>query len=113
MTETKDSNGKAGSGFADATGSAKWLVWSNEHRAYWRPNMAGYTTFAKAAGRYTEKQAIEICRDARSHGDDGTPPPETMIHEDCISPNTEVSGPPPVTPESKQSATGGFAAPIC
>ena len=29
------------------------------------------------------------------------------------SPNAEVSGPPPVTPESKQSATGGFAAPIC
>lgn len=46
--------------------------------------MAGYTTFAKAAGRYTEEQAIEICRDARSHGDDGTPPPETMIREDCL-----------------------------
>ena len=27
--------------------------------------------------------------------------------------NAEVSGPPPVTPESKQSANGGFAAPIC
>ena len=27
--------------------------------------------------------------------------------------NAEVSGPPPLTPESKQSATGGFAAPIC
>lgn len=26
--------------------------------------------------------------------------------------NAEVSGPPPVTPESKQSANGGFAAPI-
>jgi hypothetical protein len=71
-------------------GSAKWLIWSNEHRAYWRPNMAGYTTFAKAAGRYTYTQAIEICRDARSHGDDGTPPPETMITEDCISPNAAL-----------------------
>ena len=78
-------------GSAGAHGSAKWLVWSNEHRAYWRPNMAGYTTFAKAAGRYTEAQAIEICRDARSHGDDGTPPPETMIHEDCISPNDKLT----------------------
>lgn len=29
------------------------------------------------------------------------------------SPNAEVSGPPPMTPESKQSANGGFAAPIC
>ena len=27
--------------------------------------------------------------------------------------NADVSGPPPVTPESKQSATGGFAAPTC
>lgn len=25
---------------------------------------------------------------ARSHGPDGTPPPETMIREDCISPNS-------------------------
>lgn len=62
----------------------KWLIWSNEHRAYWKPNMCGYTTFASAAGRYTEEEAIEICRDARSHDEDGTPPPETMIREDCL-----------------------------
>ena len=31
---------------------------------------------------------------------------------DVKAPNDKVSGPPPVTPESKQSATGGFAAPI-
>lgn len=75
------------SSLAAPTGSAKWLVWSNEHRAYWRPNMAGYTTHAKAAGRYSEEDAIRICRDARSHGDDGTPPPETMIREDCVLQN--------------------------
>lgn len=28
-----------------------------------------------------------------------------------VRPNVEVSGPPPMTPECKQSATGGFAAP--
>jgi hypothetical protein len=62
----------------------KWLIWSNEHSAYWRPNSAGYTTFASAAGRYSQDEAIEICRNARSHGGDDTPPPETMIREDCI-----------------------------
>jgi hypothetical protein len=64
--------------------SYQWLVWSNEHRAYWRPDKAGYTIFAKAAGRYTEEQAIDICRFARSRGEDGNPPPETMIREDCV-----------------------------
>jgi hypothetical protein len=34
------------------------------------------------------------------------------IRETLHPENAEVSGPPPVTHESKQSATGGFAAPI-
>lgn len=37
-----------------------YLVWSNEHRAWWRPNGRGYTIKLEAAGRYTREEAIDI-----------------------------------------------------
>jgi hypothetical protein len=43
----------------------EYLIWSNEHRAWWRPNNAGYTTHVDAAGRYTAAQAINIGAHAR------------------------------------------------
>lgn len=39
-----------------------WLVWSNEHMAWWRPESAGYTTVLSSAGRYTLAEAESICR---------------------------------------------------
>lgn len=39
-----------------------YLVWSNEHRAWWRPNRMGYTNSTKAAGRYSRQEALEISR---------------------------------------------------
>lgn len=39
----------------------KWLIWSNEHGAWWAPNSRGYTTLLEAAGRYTKEQADVIC----------------------------------------------------
>ncbi len=41
-----------------------WLIWSNEHGAWWRPDSCGYTTIESEAGRYTLKEAQEICRDS-------------------------------------------------
>lgn len=46
--------------------ASPWLIWSNEHGAWWRPNSAGYTTFLGGAGRYSEQEAIDICRTARN-----------------------------------------------
>lgn len=42
-----------------------YLIWSNYHRAWWRPNSGGYTTFLKCAGRYSREDALAICKSAR------------------------------------------------
>lgn len=41
-----------------------WLVWSNEHVAWWAPESMGYRARVDEAGRYTLAQAREICRSA-------------------------------------------------
>ena len=43
--------------------SDKWLIWSNEHRAWWRANRCGYTNKAEEAGRYSLEEANAICCD--------------------------------------------------
>ena len=42
----------------------QYLIWSNEHRGWWRAGRCGYTPGLMDAGRYTRDQAIEICGDA-------------------------------------------------
>ena len=59
-----------------------WLVWSNEHRAWWRPNRSGYTINLQEAGRYTFMEAGLICRNANYRSGsilDSGVPPETMV----------------------------------
>lgn len=41
-----------------------YLIWSNEHRGWWRPNSMGYTTGLRNAGHYTRDNALRICREA-------------------------------------------------
>lgn len=43
---------------------AEYLIWSNEHRAWWKPARCGYTTLTHEAGRYTEAVADAILRSA-------------------------------------------------
>jgi len=38
----------------------KYLVWSNQHRAWWRPESRGYTTRVSRAGVYSKAQALRI-----------------------------------------------------
>jgi hypothetical protein len=44
----------------------QYLIWSNEHRCWWRANSAGYTRDVRAAGRYTRAEAIACSGGARN-----------------------------------------------
>ena len=44
--------------------SENWLIWSYEHDAWWKPNSMGYTRKYLEAGRYSEKEAERICKQA-------------------------------------------------
>ena len=41
-----------------------YLIWSNEHKAWWRGGKVGYTKQLKDAGVYKRIEAIAICRNA-------------------------------------------------
>ena len=41
-----------------------YLIWSNEHAAWWRAGNRGYSRGLAYAGRYTREQALAICRNA-------------------------------------------------
>lgn len=38
----------------------QWVIWSEEHLMWWRPNSRGYTQQLIRAGRYTEEVAKDI-----------------------------------------------------
>lgn len=58
-----------------------YLIWSNEHRAWWREDSNGYTVHLDAAGRYTRAEALSIASAARSGWQEGRPPPEIAVRE--------------------------------
>ena len=39
------------------TEPAAWLIWSGEHKAWWRSEARGYCEFVGGAGRYTRSEA--------------------------------------------------------
>lgn len=60
----------------------EYLIWSNEHRAWWRPRAQGYTIDLKRAGRYTREDATRHCRGRDQNP--GKPFPEIPVREDDI-----------------------------
>lgn len=44
--------------------SDAYLVWSVEHRAWWRPSRHGYTPRLSEAGRFSRHDAVAICANA-------------------------------------------------
>jgi hypothetical protein len=41
-----------------------YLVWSNEHRGWWKPGGYGYSTGLRGAGHFSRDQAIAIRKQA-------------------------------------------------
>lgn len=56
-----------------------WLIWSIEHRAWWRSNWGGYTEDRQEAGAYDYEEALKIVRGANGHRHRFDPPNEAMI----------------------------------
>lgn len=54
-----------------------WLIWSNEHNAWWRWNECGYTPWKIGAGQYTYEDALRIVHNANKFC--GDTPNEAMI----------------------------------
>lgn len=46
-----------------------YLLWSNKHKAWWRPNARGYTEDIAEAGLYTKERAIGHVIQSSYHGD--------------------------------------------
>lgn len=45
--------------------SSEYVIWSNEHRAWWAPDKRGYRAKLADAGRYSREDALAICIGAR------------------------------------------------
>lgn len=44
-----------------------YLIWSFEHRSWWKPNKRGYTERLSEAGTYPKDEALEICEEANKY----------------------------------------------
>lgn len=47
-----------------------FLIWSNQHNAWWGPNHIGYVTEKHLAGHYSLHDAVAICLNANLHDPD-------------------------------------------
>lgn len=45
----------------------RYVIWSFEHNAWWRPGRMGYTQWLVEAGQYSEAEAQEICVQANQY----------------------------------------------
>lgn len=57
----------------------KFLIYSNEHRAWWKPAEHGYTKNRSEAGLYDLQRACKICRNSNSFQPTGELPDEMMF----------------------------------
>jgi hypothetical protein len=65
--------------------ASDYLVWSNEHRAWWGPKHCGYCIKLEDAGRYSRKEALKICINARGGRQFNDNPSEVpLLYEDAI-----------------------------
>lgn len=63
----------------DTDDGSQYVIWSNEHRAWWRPAGMGYAAQLEKAGIYTREQALKIVADSSAGWRLGGNPTEFAI----------------------------------
>lgn len=76
----------------DALLDLTWLIWSNEHSAWWKASRNGYTYNVREAGRYSLADAIKICSSANVYLRPEGPPNEVMTPAPEFLPGYELTG---------------------
>lgn len=56
-----------------------YVIWSNEHRAWWGPDRRGYCSRLDDAGRYDRESALGVCIGARGGRRYNDNPSEVMV----------------------------------
>jgi hypothetical protein len=64
-----------------------YVIWSNEHRAWWRPNSQGYSKSIEHAGVYSRDDAMGIVEGANAYQHRHQAPNELAVAIVDLSPN--------------------------
>ncbi|NOW44079.1 hypothetical protein FHW96_000206 [Novosphingobium sp. SG751A] len=80
-------------GVIDPRDAQKYLVWSNEHAAWWGKDRRGYTRIIANAGRYSRDEALKIAgtRDGGWHVRKDNPDEIAIPEQDAIDQYAEIT----------------------
>jgi len=67
-----------------------WLIWSNEHKAFWGVAHRGYTNVLDHAGRYNFLEALAICQRANIPSGNSGYPQQDRIPDEIMCPSPEM-----------------------
>lgn len=70
----------------------EWLIWSNEHGAWWASDERGYVADRTKAGRYSFERACEIVYRANKHIQSDKVPNEAMVRFESSCCNAPLVG---------------------
>lgn len=78
---------------APMAGEGKYLVWSNEHKAWWGVDHRGYTRFIERAGRYDRAEALKIAgtRDGGWRLNKGNPDEIALPEQDATEQYADIT----------------------
>jgi hypothetical protein len=71
----------------------RYIIWSEEHNAWWRDDKMGYTHSIIYAGRFEQREACEIVKTGNRFLDPGDEPPlneiaipDPLVPAECMDP---------------------------
>lgn len=88
------------------TDERDYVIWSNEHTAWWAPNECGYRSRLSDAGRYDREEALRICtgaRGGREYNDNPTEVPLLAADAELFWPDAMERYRPPEQAQEEQA----------